>query len=147
MKTGLRFYDRNVVQNANKTVVIEKAHIAINDVDGLSNAYRMIPRVGRYIQDHPLYRTDKYGSPHILFTGKGISKCAPEDVYDKQTGFNIADTRAQKDIFKQAYKFYKEIARLIESNFYDDITDKMTATDDSIYRCIDHEHDITYTFE
>ena len=55
MKTGLRFYDRNIIENNTTTVVIEKACICIDDVEGLSNAFRMIPAINHYIKSHNIY--------------------------------------------------------------------------------------------
>lgn len=146
MKTGLRFYDRNVIENNTTTVVIEKACICIDDVEGLSNAFRMIPAINHYIKSHPLYREDDFGRPNIVITGKGISKCNPDDSYNRRTGFNLADTRAQKDIFDKAHNFYIEIAGLIETYFYNDISSKIAKTGNSVYKCISHEYNIGYGY-
>lgn len=144
MKTGLRFFDRNVIRKEENgmTIVLQKACICIDDVEGLSNAFNLIPAVRSLITAHNSYYEDENGVAYLVFEGKGISRCNPEDTYDEKIGFRIAETRAQKDVFNKAAKFFNGITYFIEKVFYDDLMDKLTTITDAVYECNDHELDI-----
>lgn len=141
MKTGLKFFDRKVIRNKENgmTIVLQSAALQLDDVHGLANVFNMIPAVYDLITSSRYYFEDSDGNTYLVFDGKGISKCSPEDEYDDVTGFKIAETRAQKDIFKKVADFYSGLTTFIEKAFYDDLTDKMTNTMDAVYSCDDHE--------
>ena len=147
MKTGLKFYDRKVIQKPemNLTIVMQKASIKIDEVESLKNAFILIPNLWEHITDSQLdnyaceLRKDGY---YIVFNSVGIAKCSPEDVFDEKIGFRLAETRAQKDAFDKASTFYTKILSFIEKMFYDDIVTKCVNCQDSYYGCGDHIEDI-----
>ena len=145
MKTGLKFFDRKVTRNKENgmTIVLQSAALRLDDVQGLINAFNMIPSVNNLITSSRYYFEDPDGNAYLVFDGKGISKCSPEDEYDDVTGFRTAETRAQKDIFKKVTDFYSGLTTFIEKAFYNDLTDKMTNTTDAVYSCEDHEIRLT----
>lgn len=140
MKTGLKFFDRKVIRNEENgmTIVLESAALRLDDVHGLANVFKVIPAVNELITSSRYYFEDPDGNAYLVFDGKGVSKCSPEDEYDEVTGFKIAETRAQKDVFKKAADFYNGLTTFVEKAFYDDLVDKMTNTNDAVYACDDH---------
>lgn len=141
MKTGLKFFGKEVKQinNKNVTVVIENAYIDFMGVPGLMNAYKTCNAVKEYVDNHPnMYEVGLAGNPIMIFKGSGVAKCNPEDNFDEKIGFRIAETRAQRAIFKTVAKFYNDILKIIDESFYNDLIDKATNSYDSVYACNDH---------
>lgn len=143
MKTGLQFFDRKVIRNKENgmTIVLQSAVLWLDKTDGLGNVINMVPEVKNIITSSKYYH-ERYDTGYLIFEGKGIARCCPDDEYNEDIGFRIAETRSQKDIFKKVTDFYNGLTILIEKAFYDDLTDKMTNTMDAVYSCEDHEMEL-----
>lgn len=142
MKTHLTFFNREVIRKSNMTIVKQHAAIRLDKIPALQMAFSNIPIVNLFIKTSKHFAQDKDGTIYLVFTGKGISKCNKGDVYNEKVGFNIADTRAQKSVFKLAERFFNNVIELIEKYVYNDIVDISSIFTDSIYACEDHERDI-----
>lgn len=144
MKTGLQFFDKKIIRKKENgmTIVLQRAVLWLDKTDGLGNVINMVPEVKNIITSSKYYH-ERYDTGYLIFEGKGIARCCPDDEYNEDTGFRIAETRSQKDIFNKVSKFYNSITTFIETAFYNDLADKLTNTADAVYSCEDHEIRLT----
>lgn len=63
----------------------------------------------------PTSMFDDIHIPERFFTGVGIAKCSPDDIFDEARGKKIAMAKAENDAYRQAVRFMDEQLNKLKS--------------------------------
>ena len=144
MKPRIQFTEKTVHANKEQGTVrvMNYARIYIDDIPEVRCLMQNFREINMYVSRLMTYRCDDNGNDYVVINGLGKAKCHPTDTFDEHTGFVLADTRSQKNIYKKAEKFFDDLLMIVDKKVYNSLSDRLTCYGDMVYRCEDHENEI-----
>lgn len=144
MKARIQFTEKTVHANKEQGTVrvMNYARIYIDDIPEVRCLMQNFREIEMYVCRLMTYRCDDDGKDYVVINGIGKAKCHPTDTFDEHTGFVLADTRSQKNIYKKAEKFFDDLLMIVDKKVYNSLSDRLTCYGDMVYRCEDHENEI-----